>query len=94
MSHKSANVVEAPFKTSREDVEQKVRELIIAVHKLVLKPAELTDDMCQLEVVRTVELALQLEGSFGILLDDADLNAENFKRVSNIVNLVLSKMEE
>lgn len=94
MSRESANVMETPARVDSQEVEQKVRELIIEVHKLAVQPAELNEDMSQLDSVQTVELVVKLEETFGIVLDDAELNAENFKQVSNIVTVVLSKMEE
>jgi acyl carrier protein len=40
-----------------------------------------------------VDLALYIEGQYGVLIDDTELNKETFDNLAQLVNLIQSRLE-
>ena len=79
---------------TKSEIERKVRELIVDIHHLSVKPEELSDEMSQLDSIQSIELVIMLERTFDIMFDDNELIATNYETISNIVENVVKKLEE
>lgn len=76
----------------KEEIERRIRELIIEVHNLEIELESLPDNISELDSVQTIALVVKLEEEFGIMFDNDELLVENFETVSKIVEQITNKL--
>jgi len=77
------------------DVEQKVRQFIVAMKPdsgLELSPEYRLIDRGVLDSMAMFEVIAFIEDAFGVQIEDQDLTAENFETTSAIASLVSRKV--
>jgi acyl carrier protein len=79
-------------------VENQLRDLMVKVWKLDMKPEEIPDKEDMLEKlgvnsVDVLELLIHIEKDFDIEINDDDLNAELVSSISSLANYIIKQKE-
>lgn len=76
-----------------EDMEQRIKEMVVERCFLSIGPEEIDDDASLmddigLDSVQILEIVVGLEDVFGVAVDDADFDIDNFRTVKAIADYV------
>jgi len=76
-----------------EELEQQIKEMIVERCFLTVKPEEIEDEASLTEAVgldsvQILEVVVGLEEVFGVAVDDADFDIQNFSTVKAIADYV------
>lgn len=78
----------------KSNIELKVKEILIRVRNLEIKPSELEDSFADIDSLNLLEFITQLEEKFSIELNDEDVEYQKMNSISSVVALVKSKKKE
>jgi acyl carrier protein len=82
-----------------EELEQQIKEMIVERCFLTVKPEEIEDEASLTEAVgldsvQILEVVVGLEEVFGVAVDDADFDIQNFSTVKAIADYVRERQSK